>query len=329
MLGELLALLFVFCFVSSNAIFRKVETRLSPSQINAFRTTIGAISFLLFTVVIGVFGQIFEIPFYIWLLLFVSIIAGQIFGDTTYFYSQALLGTTKAMAISMTFPLFTFLFTIIILNESIPIIFYIATLLILLGVALIAITKEKQVEEEFAEKDLYTSPPIDKVSVKNHIKQSSDKDPRKLVIIAISLGIISSISMAIGIVLTEYSLNLVSETLSSYENTSLIANAIRFPFAAAILVIMAYFKPTKRIKTWEKKTWTWLIVASLVGTTIGAYVYTEATRVAGAAFVSIIGAASPIFAIPISWFLNKEKITLLGILGVCLTITGVILVIIL
>ena len=76
----------------------------------------------------------------------------------------------------------------------------------------------------------------------------------------------------------------------------------------------------------SKKSWIYLIVASLIGTSLGAFLYTEATRVAGATLMSLIASASPLFSLPLTYWINKEGITKWGFIGVILTIAGVIVI---
>jgi len=68
-------------------------------------------------------------------------------------------------------------------------------------------------------------------------------------------------------------------------------------------------------------------MGAIIGTSIGAYAYTEAARVAGATIMALIASASPLFSLPLTYFINKEKITKFGFVGVILTILGVIVII--
>ena len=70
------------------------------------------------------------------------------------------------------------------------------------------------------------------------------------------------------------------------------------------------------------------MIGALIGTSLGAYIYTEAARTAGATFMSLIASASPLFALPLTYFINKEKITKFAFIGVVLTIFGVMLILI-
>ena len=117
MIGEVFAIFAVLTFVGSNVLFRKTEQSASPTYINFFRTAVGTLTFIIVALIIGSFFNIFLIPFELWIILFVSFLFGQVIGDTAYFNAQKELGTTLALALSMTFPLFTFIISLIFLNR--------------------------------------------------------------------------------------------------------------------------------------------------------------------------------------------------------------------
>ncbi|MHA1167706.1 MAG: EamA family transporter [Candidatus Hodarchaeales archaeon] len=120
MSGEILTILAVMVFVISNAMFRRVETTISPMKINAFRTTIGGMTFFLIILISGLTSFYAVFPALLWIILFLSIFFGQVLGDTFYFFTQERLGTTKALAVAMIFPFFTFIISTILLGTSIP-----------------------------------------------------------------------------------------------------------------------------------------------------------------------------------------------------------------
>ena len=141
MYGELFALGSVFCFVISNVVFRKVEEIVSPTQINAIRTIIGTITYIIIAAIIGKFLIIFSFTPWLWFMLCLSFLFAQVFGDTAYFKAQEMLGTTLALSIAMIFPIFTTILSIIILHTNIPYYFYISMVLIIGGVLAIGFGK--------------------------------------------------------------------------------------------------------------------------------------------------------------------------------------------
>jgi drug/metabolite transporter (DMT)-like permease len=308
--GIWIAIIAILCFVSSNIIFRKVEHDTSPAYINAVRTFIGVISFTIIALFTGVFHYIFDLPWDLWLWLILSFIFGQVIGDTAFFTAQKKLGTTKALAISMSFPLFTYSFSMLFLGEKFNPIVIIAFLCIFLGVILIK--RGQRVD---------TISPIANEGDQDNSEETPEFKP-------ILYCFIASVAWAIGLVIIDYATKRVDAQLQMNQYSSLIGNLIRFPFAFILLLGVVY-KTDGKIslkKSPKSKSWLWLLLASVIGTTLGAHFYTEAVRFVGATRLSLISTASPLFALPLAFLVNNEKITLISFLGTMLTVGGVILI---
>jgi len=316
MTGELTAILAVLTFVVSNVIFRKTEHEASPAYINFFRTGIGTLTFFIMAIILNIFVMIFLIPLEIWIILIISFVFGQVMGDTAYFNAQKELGTTIAIAVSMTFPLFTFILAVLFLNQPFDGRVILSIILISCGITIISKSKIKSDNNDMANKSFETNTIL---SVK-----------------AIGFGILASLCWAIALVMIDFATNEIDQILQSEQSiSSIIGNVIRFPFASLMLTSMVlrenYGRKNNEIQNSHKrslKTYILLLVGALIGTSLGAYIYTEAARTAGATFMSLIASASPLFALPITYFINNERISKLGFAGVALTITGVISVLI-
>jgi len=318
MTGELIAILAVLTFVVSNVLFRKTEGHASPVFINFFRTAIGTITFIMVSVILGIFTYIFLLPWNLWLITFLSFLFGQVIGDTAYFKAQKELGTTLALAISMTFPIFTVILSLIFLNRAFEP--KIILSIVLIGSGIIVIGKSK-------------------LNAENKNSLDSEIHPQKLSyhtsFIPIVYALIASLGWAIGLVIIDYVTNQIDQILVTNGISSIISNVIRFPFALLILLLMVWrennFGNSKQnIYSFRKPSNTWfiLLIASIIGTSLGAYLYTEAAHTAGAIVMSLLASASPLFSLPLTYWMNKEKITKYGFLGVLTTILGVIVVII-
>ena len=320
MAGEIIATLAVLTFVVSNVLFRKTEHEASPSFINFFRTGVGMLTFIILAMVLGIISYIFLLPWSLWMMLFLSFLFGQVIGDTAYFKAQKELGTTIALAVSMTFPLFTFILSLIFLNRAFE--YKVILSIILIGIGIIIIGNSKISEEN-----------------ENHCLQDSKIGPRKLTPHSsfkfIGYGLIASLGWAIGLVIIDYATNQIDKILNTNGLSSIIGNVIRFPFALLILVLMVWRENrikvgSQYIHSFRKSSQTWiiLIIASIIGTSLGAYLYTEAARTAGAIVMSLLASASPLFSLPLTYWLNKEKITKYAFIGVISTILGVLIVLI-
>lgn len=318
MAGEWIAILAVLSFVISNVLFRRTENQASPIFINFIRTAIGTITFFILSLIYQIFFTIFLLPIEIWILLCLSFLFGQVIGDTSYFQAQKRLGTTLTLAVSMTFPFFTLIFSLIFLNRPLEVTLVLSLIFISVGIIIISKTK---ISSNKSESDSFQK------KIKKLLSTNSFR--------AIMFALIAAVSWAIGLVMIDFTTNEINKSLNIESLSSVIGNVIRFPFALLILTSMVltervYYIKGKVTPLQKKtpKTWAFLIIASIIGTSLGAYLYTEAARTAGAAVMSLIASASPLFSLPLTYWVNKEKITKLGFLGVLLTIVGVILAIV-
>lgn len=317
MLGEFFSILAVLTFVGSNVIFRQTEQEVSPTFINFFRTCIGTLTFIIVILLINQFNLIFIIPWELWLLLILSFIFGQVMGDTAYFTAQKELGTTIALAISMTFPLFTFILSLIFLDRAFNLNLILALILIGIGITIIGKSKINS-----------RSSNHEKITPSE--RDTFDETSSKGVLKAIGFCVIASLGWAIGAVIVELATTQITQIIHAGELRSLIGNVIRFPFATMILgsMLLRENKVKKGIHLQSNKkssrTWVLLIVASILGTSLGAYLYTEAIYLATADVMALVASASPLFALPLTYFVNKEKISKYVFIGVILTIVGVV-----
>lgn len=325
MIGELIAIFAVLTFVGSNVLFRKVEHAASPTFINFFRTAIGTLTFIVIALIIGNFFKIFLLPWELWVILFVSFLFGQVVGDTAYFNAQKELGTTLALALSMTFPLFTFILSLIFLNRPFEVGMILSLILIGAGITIIGRYKLKTGKNELSPENR------EHFSIKTRLRNTLSTTSFK----AIIFGVIASLGWAIGLVLIDHATNQIDQILLSEGGSSIIANVIRFPFALLILTSMVWREKKTTSKensvTYEKKSlklWSILLGASIIGTSIGAFLYTEAARTAGANVMALLASASPLFSLPLTYWINKEKISKEGFIGVILTVIGVVVILI-
>ena len=323
MIGEIIAIFAVLTFVVSNVLFRKVEQAASPTFINFFRTAFGTLTFIIVALIIGAFFNIFLLPWGLWIILFVSFLFGQVVGDTAYFNAQKELGTTLALTISMTFPLFTFILSLIFLNRPFELNMILSLILIGAGITIIGRYKMQAEENELSVENR------EHFSIMHRLRNTLSTTSFK----AIIFGFIASLGWAIGLVIIDYATNQIDQILITEGVSSIIANVIRFPFALLILTLMVWRENKSGIKdnhfTYQKKTRkTWLILlgASIIGTSIGAFLYTEAARTAGANVMALLASASPLFSLPLTYLINKEKISKEGFIGAVLTIIGVVVI---
>jgi len=314
MYGEIMAVLTGISFALSFVLARKIENDATAIFQNTMRSLIGFLTFLIISLSFGVFIEIFKISIFIVLFLFLSITFTVIIGDTAYLQSQKFLGPAKALAITTTTPFFTILFEIFFLNRLVSMQMIFSGILIGLGV--IIITKKDRNIQNITRSHSFQS---QNIKVQNNLKETRIPKSVKGTILAL----IAAISWAIGIALSDYSINQVDQTVNLGVLSTMIAMMVRFLFASVVLSLISIMHETKTSIPRNRNVWLILIVSAILSYSLGSIFFGEAVHTAGATFMSLISTAMPLFTIPFSYVINKEKISKEGFLGVIITLIGV------
>ncbi|MFW9828031.1 MAG: EamA family transporter [Candidatus Thorarchaeota archaeon] len=311
MYGEIMALLTNLSFALSFVLARKIEKEATPIFQNTIRAIVGCLTFLIICISLGIFLTVFSLPINVVMTLILSILFTVILGDTIYLYSQKVLGPPKALAITTTTPFFTILFAIIFLGYSITIQMIISGVLISMGVIIIT-----TIETNNQDKKNNTN--------NNNYNNLIEKRISKT-LIGTLLALLTAIFWAVGIALTDYSINQVDSLLSLGILSTLIAMFVRFLFASLTLSIITLLESKKTPIPRNRNTWYLLIISAFLSYSIGSIFFGEAVHYVGASIMSLISTALPLFTIPLSYIINKEKISKRGLLGIVIILIGVIL----
>ncbi|MFX0000971.1 MAG: DMT family transporter [Candidatus Hodarchaeota archaeon] len=311
-----MAILTAISFALSFVLARRIQNEATPILQNAIRSIVGFITFLIICLSFGVFFKMFSLPFLLILFLIMSISFTVILGDTAYLQSQKFLGPAKALAITTTTPFFTILFAIFFLKHLVSIQMIFSGILI--GIGVIIITK--------GESNNFNN------TKSNSLNSQMDNNQTDLIESRIPKtlkgtlwALITAISWAIGIALSDYSINQVDQTLNLGVLSTMIAMMIRFLFASFSLSIIAAIEGIRTPIPRNRNTWSILIVSAILSYSIGSFFFGEAVHIAGATFVSLISTAMPLFTIPFSYIINKERISKVGFSGVIIILIGVFL----
>lgn len=317
MYGELMGILTGVSFALSFVLARKIENEATPIFQNAIRSVVGFITFLVICLIYGVFLKIFSIPIILVAILWMSILFTVILGDTIYLQSQKILGPAKALAISTTTPFFTILFATLFLNRPISIQMIFSAILI--GMGVIIITKGEIDKRNDIDINPYQSQMLNKQDKLTKIRFSNTLK-------GILLALFTAISWAVGIALTDYSINQVDQIMNLGILSTMIAMTVRFLFASMSLGTIALIEGKRKPIPKNRNTWIILLISAILSYSIGSIFFGEAVHIAGATFMSLISTALPLFTIPFSYVINKEKLSKIGFLGVGITLLGVILI---
>ena len=302
-IGELVALSTAFTFGLSNVFFRKVENIYPPLIINLVRSTLGLISFSIIILINNQLPILYSVLLNIitLILLVISGLLGQAIGDTIYFYSQKLVGVSIALPISFSFPVWTSIYAILFLNQFLTFHSVFALLLILIGVVMFSLSdirSEDEIKDEFG--------------INN-----------KKVSLGIFLAVLSANAWALGAIAAD----LAFKTISLDSN---LANFLRF-FPAIILMFFMQKsalgknnnQELDKSQRFKAINLVYLILGSIIGTIIGAFLFLEGINLLGSAKASIFYATSPLFATPLAVLFLKEKLSVKIILATIIMILGI------
>jgi drug/metabolite transporter (DMT)-like permease len=293
-LGILLALLQSACWAGTSIILRVLSKRLDAYVVNGLRSIVGWIVVVLITFITGGFADWHLLTWTRLFYLVVPGILGGVFGDALYVYSLKAIGINRAFPISNTYPLFTVLLSALLLGEPITWLMIVGMVLVLLGVYLVA-------------------------RPRNSIDDAPSILPRAVLI----KGILFALGTAII-----WGSTAVMLVLGLKGIDSAMANTVRVPAVALIALLVAAKRGNLReVKTLSRNTVILLVAAGVLGWGIGSWLFTSALQMVGASKTTIMGAAAPLFAVPLSMIFLHEKPGRLTLVGTFLTVLGIALVV--
>jgi DME family drug/metabolite transporter len=290
MIGLATGLLASAIYAVSVVVYRSQSDSIRPLAISSIKMWV-ALAFMTALVVLPIHSEPFYIPQEALAYLVVSVIFGAVLGDYFYLTAQERIGVSYAFPIAMSFPIFTYLLAIAVGLEE-PLLSRSAGILLAV-IGVILISKEQGHDEDHS------------------IKRNLDK-------VGIGLALLVAIFYAMGAILLQVGV----------ENVSPIdGNFVRVAFGSIAFIPMFLAAKHRGMPTPPQRTVKIIAVAGLFGMGLGSLLYVFTVKFVGAAVTSVIGSLSPLFALPISMVFLKERITRVAMIGVAVTIAGVILVV--
>lgn len=294
--GVFMGLIGAALFGISNVVYKSQSAEIQPTAINAFKMWI-ALPVMLIAVLLLLYPTGFTVPLASIPFLVVSIILGAGIGDLAYLTSQSRIGVSRAFPIAMIFPLITYFFSILFLNEALRISRLAGALLAVIGVTLI--TREQAKQEE--------GTPIPDTKP----QKSWDKIGLVLALSAALCWATATVILQIGLVGAD----------------PIDANLIRITVGSVFLLPIFLIARKRGMPKPTKRATKIVLVAGFFGMGIGSILYVSTVAITGAAVTSVIAASAPLFALPLAIFYLKEKVTPLILLGTMCAVLGIWLVI--
>jgi len=290
MIGLATGLLASAIFAVSVVVYRSQSDSIRPLAISSIKMWV-ALAFMTALVVLPIRSEPFYIPQEALAYLVVSVILGAVLGDYFYLTAQERIGVSYAFPIAMSFPIFTYLLAIAVGLEEPRLSRSVGILLAVIGVILIS--KEQGQDEDHS------------------VKRKLDK-------VGVGLALLVAILYAAGAILLQVGVEDVSP---------IDGNFVRVAFGSVAFIPMFLVAKHRGMPTPPQRTIKIIAIAGLFGMGLGSLLYVSTVKIVGAAVTSVIGSLSPLFALPISMVFLKERITRVAMIGVAVTIAGVILVV--
>jgi drug/metabolite transporter (DMT)-like permease len=247
-----------------------------------------------------------------------------ILGDTIFFFSQQLIGLSRAYPIAVSYPLLTYLISLIIGDEQFDYIKMIGVVLVIIGVYFIASSTSKKKDEVIISNENESNDENNRLIQQEeqivNTKSELEKKSRLLIILGILGAFVTAFTWAFGTIMMSRALVNVNDNILD----KIQANAYRIFCIAPIASIVFYIGDHGK----QKSEFTWkgvifIIIAGIVGNTAGSLLYLLAVSYLPASTTAAITASSPLIATPLSIIFLKEKFSWKLVIGTILTIGGI------
>jgi len=287
-LGELVGLLAALAWGGTGLLVRGYGAGLNAMFINAARC---GISGLVFVGLWPILANRQPIPAAAWLFLGASMLFGLGLGDSLYFEALKRIGVSRAMPISMAYPVLAAIGAVVLLHESLGPLAAVGIALTLGGVYLVAARPRAEAEKKLVVGSSYWS--------------------------GVALAVAAALSWSCSTLALGPALALVDVPTVS---------AIRTPLASAVLFAAAArsgVMPSRGALLRGRVPG--LVLATGAASVVSTGAFVVSVALAGAGRAAVLTATSPLFAVPLSVLLLGEPGDWRIVAGTLASVIGVIL----
>jgi drug/metabolite transporter (DMT)-like permease len=264
---------------------RTLHPTLNSVSINAIRSTVAGILLVGWVLAVDGVRAMTAISLTTFALLALSIVIAVGVGDNVFFESSRTVGLARAMTIAMTYPLITTALAALVLGEAITVSVGMGALLTLVGIVLIVSGRER----------------------------SGERHPHYWH--GVAAAGIASVAWGIAPILMKAPLQ---------EMDAAAAQGVRLPVAAALLWATPWARgAVGQLARAGQSIITRMAFLSVL-TLFSSVMYVAGIKYAGVAMGSILSSVAPMFAIPLGVIFLHERLSVGALLGVLVTIAGVI-----
>lgn len=287
MIGEFAALGCALTWALTSILIKQPVIRMGAIAVNLLRTWVAAFLFLAVLAATGRVSLLLSLSPYTVFALILSMAIGLGVGDTLYFHSMRLIGVSRALPISGSYPFPTLILAVIWLGEPLTWLHAVGTLLIVSAIYLLSL-------------------PSGKTAV-----ATAREDLRRGVLLAVFAALLWAFSTA-----------LLKSGVA--ETDVVVANSIRLPAAGVVLLGMALRQPGGlSVRGVGVGTLVVVLASGVLGTAAGSALYLTAVIHAGAAKAASLQSVSPFFAAPLAFLFLKERVSRSILAGTALSVAGI------
>jgi drug/metabolite transporter (DMT)-like permease len=283
--GALAALGSAVAWAVTSLLARSLMPELGSVGVNAIRSTIGGTLLVVWVFATVGGGAFTTISASAWMLLGLSIVMAIALGDTVFFESTRALGVGRAMTISTTYPVGAAAIAAVFLDEPVTVPIAVGTLVTLAGLVVI-------------------------------VAPWAERAPEERFWFGVGAAALASLAWAVSTVLVKPPLS---------EMSAVTAQAIRLPLASMVLWMTPWARAAPRALARSSPGVRVRIAVLGALTSVSSVMFVAGVKHAGVAVASVLSSTAPMFAIPLAVVFLNERLTIRALLGIALTLAGIIL----
>jgi drug/metabolite transporter (DMT)-like permease len=297
-MGELAALSASAVWAVASLMFTRLSKDHGPLVMNYLKCVI-AVVFMMLTLSI-LEGRAWPVDMSSTNIAFLAAsgIVGLTIGDTAFFNALTRIGARRALLLMALSPPTTALLAVPFLGEPITLRLAAGMLLTLGGVVWVILER---------------TTPADTESEDSYRKA----DDRRTLLFGVGFALVAMLCQSAGNILTK---------LGGDLDSPLAISVVRLTFGiAGLLVVVAVsgrlaatLEPFKRGRTAAI-----LVVATFLGTYLGIWLLNAGLKYSYAGIAATLSSTSPIFVLPLAYFVQKEKLSFRSIAGAFVAVSGV------
>jgi DME family drug/metabolite transporter len=289
-IGEIGALGCAPLWAISTILLKSQTDKLDALRINAIRGVLASAFLLAVVLISGKIDQLGSLSFSSIAYLWASVIIGLVLGDTLYIKGMGIIGASKALPISVIYPIFVLPFSVTIIGESLSLQTISGVFITVLGLYLITAPQRAS-------------------------SLTVSQTARRQYWIGVSFVLAASLCWAVGTTILRFAM---------IELDPILAGAIRTPFMTLVLFAVVGLRK-RNPKRWKPGLGSLAILslAGILGIGLGGVFFMLGVKHAGPAKTAILSGTAPLFGVPLSMIILHEKITLKIALGTILCVIGI------